>query len=96
MRCVLHVFSMIERHIEAPNTAHALANARFRVNESRCRETLTRTNSLRAVLFGDLFDGDAHLVAQVSAGIHDSIRPFSQHHFIAVLARLIDVLQERK
>lgn len=55
-----------------------------------------RTTSLRAIFFRDLFDGNAHLVAKVSAGIHNTICPFAKDHFIAIFTRLIDVLKGQK
>lgn len=47
---------------------------------------------IRAVLLGDLLDGDAHLVAQVPPSIHHTICSFTQNHLVSILIGLIDVL----
>lgn len=51
-------------------------------------------NFLRAVLLGDLLDGDADLVTQVPPSIHHTIRPLPENHLIAVLIGLVNVLKD--
>lgn len=46
-----------------------------------------------AVPLGDFFNGQAHLVAEISAGVHDPEGAFSQNHPLSVLVVLIIVLR---
>ena len=53
-------------------------------------------SSLPAVPLGDLLDGEAHLVAEVAAGVHHAEGAPPQHHAVPVLVVLVVVLQERR
>lgn len=48
---------------------------------------------LPAVLLWDFFDGDAHLVAQVSPCVHNSVSTPAENHPVAILIVVIFVLQ---
>lgn len=58
-----------------------------------CRRWKARPD-LPAVSLWNFFDGYSHLIAQISAGIHDPICALPQHHSLTI--RIVVILVLRK